>query len=286
MTDQQSSTDHPTTTSAGHQLSESTYLDSHFEAMRPEYEAMTRSVGIKPGWQVLDAGCGGGSFLPILAELVGPSGHISAFDLAPENIEVVDALVEAGKFACSIETKIGNATVLPYEDNTFDAVWCAAVSQYLTDQDLKTMLAEHCRVVRPNGLVVLKDFDLTGLQFYPFDPILLWHLLEALRPHDTQIHGGLRAIELPTWFKETGLTDVRYQTTLCERRAPLRPVERQFISDALGFIAAEAKKIGIPEAELSAWLALNDPNAPDYPLKHPDFYWREGHVVVIGRVPE
>jgi arsenite methyltransferase len=48
---------------------------------------MIRSVGIKPGWRVLDAGCGGGSFLPLLAELVGKDGNVSALDPAPENIE-------------------------------------------------------------------------------------------------------------------------------------------------------------------------------------------------------
>ena len=89
---------------------------------------MIRSVGIKSGWGVLDAGCGGGSFLPLLAELVGSSGHISAYDLAPENIEMVDSLVENRQFPCAIETRIGNLTSLPYEDNRFDAIWCANIT--------------------------------------------------------------------------------------------------------------------------------------------------------------
>ena len=50
------------------------YLSAHYEACRPEYEAMLRSVGMQPGWHVLDAGCGGGDFLPLLVELVGPGG--------------------------------------------------------------------------------------------------------------------------------------------------------------------------------------------------------------------
>lgn len=91
-----------TKTSTGHELTESAYLDSHFEAMRPEYEAMIRSVGFQTGWRVLDAGCGGGSFLPLLAELVGTTGRISAIDLAPEHIERVDALIKNGQFHCSI----------------------------------------------------------------------------------------------------------------------------------------------------------------------------------------
>ena len=67
---------------------------------------MIRSVGIQPGWRVVDAGCGSGSFLPLLAKLVGSEGHISAFDLAPENIEAVENLVNSGRIDCSVRTLI------------------------------------------------------------------------------------------------------------------------------------------------------------------------------------
>ena len=59
------------TTSTGHALSESTYLDARFLAAQPEYEAMLRCAGIQPSWHVLDAGAGNGSYLPLLCELVG-----------------------------------------------------------------------------------------------------------------------------------------------------------------------------------------------------------------------
>jgi hypothetical protein len=70
MTDQCSPGHHSRTTSPGVDLSESSYFDAHFEAMQPEYETMICSIGIKQG-------CGGGSFLPLLTELVGEGGHIS-----------------------------------------------------------------------------------------------------------------------------------------------------------------------------------------------------------------
>jgi SAM-dependent methyltransferase len=62
------------------------FLDAHFEALRPGYEAMLRSVGLQPGWRVLDAACGSGGFLPLIAEHIGPSGAITAFDLAPDTV--------------------------------------------------------------------------------------------------------------------------------------------------------------------------------------------------------
>jgi hypothetical protein len=63
--------------SAGQAMTATSYLDAHFEVCRPEYEATLRAVGIQPGWRVLDAGCCGGSFLPPLAEGVGPRRQAS-----------------------------------------------------------------------------------------------------------------------------------------------------------------------------------------------------------------
>jgi hypothetical protein len=54
------------------------FLDAHFENCRSEYEAMSRSVGLQPGWRVLHTAWGGGSSLPLdggtgRAERIGPA---------------------------------------------------------------------------------------------------------------------------------------------------------------------------------------------------------------------
>jgi SAM-dependent methyltransferase len=90
------------------------FLDAHLETCRPEYEAMLRSAGLQPSWCVLDAGCGGGSFLPLSAELVGPGGAIAACDLAPDNVERVQALVNGWPGGCTVETRVASLTALPY----------------------------------------------------------------------------------------------------------------------------------------------------------------------------
>ena len=65
--------------STGQDATDAHFLDFRFEACRPAFTAMVGSVGIQPGWHVLDAGCGSGSFLPLLAELVGATGQLAAF---------------------------------------------------------------------------------------------------------------------------------------------------------------------------------------------------------------
>ncbi len=85
---------HPS--SKGHALADSDWQDAHFDAKRREYEAMLRSVGLRKGWRVLDAGSGNGSYLPLIAEEVGPTGHITALDIAPENIAVIEQRIPPG----------------------------------------------------------------------------------------------------------------------------------------------------------------------------------------------
>lgn len=274
-----------TTTSTGHELSTGTYLDSHFEAMKPEYEAMIRSVGIQSGWTALDAGCGSGSFLPLLAELVGSTGHICAYDLAPENIEIVEALIGNRPFPCAIETRVGNLTSLPYADNHFDVVWCANITQYLTDEELGTVLAEFRRVVRPGGVVAVKEYDLTNSLFAPFDPTMFWRLFDAARHHIPPLQGSLRTLHLPTWFKQAGLIHVSSQSFVSERKAPLRPVEQEYAISIMQFLAHVAESVALSESDRLTWRELLNVDSPDHVLQHSDYYSREGHLVVVGQAP-
>lgn len=273
-------------TSTGHPMSQTAWLDAHYLACQAEYEAMLSAVGLQAGWHVLDAGCGRGSFLPFMANLLGPSGHITAIDLAPENVAAAEALVKSGHFPCPVELALGSVTELPAEDATFDAVWNANVSQYLTGDELHAMLAEFRRAVKPGGLVAVKESDITALQFRPAPANLLWHLFEALvQCGNTQVIGSLRAIELPAWFRRAGLRDIRCKTTLVERCAPLRPVEREFFGSLLAWLAGQAKRLALPADEKKCWQELGEVDSPQHILNAPDFFWREAHILVVGRVP-
>jgi arsenite methyltransferase len=274
--------------STGHILAAGAWLDTHFEACRQEYEAMVRSVGIEPGWAVLDAGAGSGSLVPCLADLVGPTGRVVALDIAPENVAIVDQRLATWGLPCPVEPKVGSLTALPFEDGTFDAVWCGNVLQYFSDADLLVVLGELRRVVRAGGLVAVKDVDMQLVRLHPADPFLVAHLSEvSLRDSrlGPESRGSLRGRELRRWLERTGLGDVWQRTTMIERWAPLRPVERQLWSEWLAFLAGLAEERGVPESDLAAWRTLTTPDAPDNILNHPDLYTCEGQVVAVGRVP-
>jgi SAM-dependent methyltransferase len=266
------------------------WLDVHFAACQPEYEALLRAVGLQPGWRVLDAGCGGGSHLPLLAQAVGPTGHVAALDLEAGNLAAVRALLADRALPCEVVLQQGTITALPYPDAAFDAVWCANVAQHLDDAALATALAECRRVVRPGGLVAVKDVDMALWRLAPADPLLIAALARAsLRlgggDAERETRGSLRGRTLRGWLERAGLEAVWQRTALIERWQPLRPVERRLWADWLAHLAALAEARGLEPTELAAWRAVADADAPEHPLNRPDCYLCEGQVLAVGRVP-
>ncbi len=272
--------------STGQTFTDAAWLDDHFEAARPEYEAQLRAVGIRPGWHVLDAACGSGSFLPWLADLVGPTGHLAALDLAPDNVAVAEQRVAAAAPPCPVEARGGTVLALPYADGSLDAVWFANTAQYLTDAELVTALAEFRRVVRPGGLVAVKEADLASQSIAPAPPGLFLRLTEEAARHGVvQAVGTLRTPLLGGWLRRAGLVEVWRRATLIERSPPLDATTRRFWRNTLTLFAATAAGWDVPEADREAWEGLRDPDGLDRFLDDPDTCLIDANVLAVGRVP-
>jgi ubiquinone/menaquinone biosynthesis C-methylase UbiE len=264
---------------------EGKFLDAHFAACQPEYETMLRSVGLQPGWRVLDAACGAGSFLPLISDLVGASGSISAIDLAPDSIAAVKRLIGENDFACPVDAQAASMLAIPYSDQQFDAIWCANSLEYLDDEELSHALAEFVRVLVPGGILATKDADPGLWLFFPGDPTLLWRAWASASHVAQNFRGCLRTRSLRRWFEKAGLTDIWQRATLSEIWAPLQAAQRQYIGGQLMQIGALAEQAGVPDEDLKFWRAQRDPDAPEHLVNHPELFWCEGHFVTVGRRP-
>ncbi|MEZ4868579.1 MAG: class I SAM-dependent methyltransferase [Caldilineaceae bacterium] len=276
-----------TTSSTGHALAEANWLDIHFEVARVEYEAMLRDVGLQPGWHVLDAGCGGGSFLPLMSELVGPAGKITALDLAPENVAIVEQRAAANHFCCAVQAQQGSVTQLPFADNSLDAVWCANVVQYLTKAEFHQMAAEFFRVLHPGGILAIKEFDQTAMQLGPLDPEVIWHWNQARRKYE-QFLGGNHTLNFRKWLGEAGFTIGSHKTYIGEDQHPLSEKQRRLLRGALRLFAGFAEKLpDLSPAEKEIWRQrIADIDNPDHIIHEPDFYFRRAYVLIRTNVPE
>lgn len=262
---------------------EATFLDAHFETCRPEYEAMIRSVGLQPGWRVLDAACGAGGFLPMISTLVGSSGSVSAFDLAPDTVAVVEKRIAGGEFSCPIDVRVASLLDIPFPDGEFDAVWCANSLEYLDDEELTHALSEFTRVLRPGGTLSMKDAEGGLFLFSPGDPTLLPRAWAAASEVSQNFRGCLRTRSMRRWFDKAGLTDTWQRGTLSEIWAPLQPVQRQYIGGQLKQIGALAERAGVPESDLEFWRAQRNSESPEALVNDPELFWCEGHMVTVGR---
>jgi ubiquinone/menaquinone biosynthesis C-methylase UbiE len=112
-----------------------------------------KEVGIKPGFHVLDYGCGPGSYIVPLAELVGESGKIYALDIHPLAIQKVKDIASKKRLA-NVETVLSNwQTGLP--DKSLDVVLLYDIFHHLSDPD--GVLKELHRILKPDGVLSFSD---------------------------------------------------------------------------------------------------------------------------------
>ena len=120
--------------------------------LRPRSDVL-KEAGIKPGFSVLDFGCGPGGYIMPLVELVGSSGRIHALDIHPLAIRRVKKTA-ASKGIENIEVIESDcSTHLP--DNAVDTVLLYDVFHDLARPD--AVLRELHRVLKPGGTLSFSD---------------------------------------------------------------------------------------------------------------------------------
>jgi ubiquinone/menaquinone biosynthesis C-methylase UbiE len=115
-----------------------------------------KEVDIEAGFHVLDYGCGPGSYIVPLAELVGKSGKIYALDVHPLAIEAVQRLASRKRLE-NVQTILSDCkTELP--PNSVDLV---LLYDILHDLDNASgVLAELHRILKPKGVLSVSDHHL------------------------------------------------------------------------------------------------------------------------------
>jgi ubiquinone/menaquinone biosynthesis C-methylase UbiE len=113
-------------------------------------------VNIEPGFNVLDYGCGPGSYTTAAAKLVGETGVVYALDIHPLAVKQVQKTA-ASKRLANIETILSDcATGLP--DESIDVVLFYDTLHKLNELD--KVLTELHRVLKPDGILSFSDHHL------------------------------------------------------------------------------------------------------------------------------
>lgn len=108
----------------------------------------------EPGERVLELGVGTGYYSLDLAAWIAPDGRLELFDLQQEFLDhVMRAATERG--LTNLLPTQGDATELPYEDASVDAVVLTAVLGEIPDS--AAALREIRRVLKPGGRLVVGE---------------------------------------------------------------------------------------------------------------------------------
>lgn len=112
-----------------------------------------KEAGIRPGFHVLDYGCGPGSYIVPLADMVGESGKIYALDIHPLAIQIVQGIA-AREGLRNIET-IHSDCATGLDENAIDVALLYDAYHDLSDSE--SVLTELHRVLKPEGLLSFSD---------------------------------------------------------------------------------------------------------------------------------
>ena len=123
---------------------------------------------LRSGMSLIDCGCGPGTITVGLAELVAP-GQVVGIDIEGNQIDLArDHTLTRG--VANVRFEVANIYELPFADHSFDAAYAHTVLQHLTDP--VKALKEMRRVLKPGGVIGVREEDTGGVLFSPSTPTL------------------------------------------------------------------------------------------------------------------
>jgi demethylmenaquinone methyltransferase/2-methoxy-6-polyprenyl-1,4-benzoquinol methylase len=193
-------------------------------ASNPLRELLIRSaiqaLQLPSGSRGLDAGCGIGLQATLLAEAVGPAGHVTGLDLSPELLVYARRVVDKAELSERITFREGNVTALPLEDDSFDWAWSMDCVGYLPLEPAP-LLKELVRVVRPGGSVAILAWSSENLlPGYPLLEARLGATSSGIAPFVEGKKPETHFLRALGWFREVGLVEPTALTLAGDAYAP------------------------------------------------------------------
>jgi ubiquinone/menaquinone biosynthesis C-methylase UbiE len=161
------------------------------------------TVGLGPGMNCLDVGCGPGAVMQLMAERVGPEGRVTGIEsdaaLAAQSLNELRR--EGGahfELIAADLVKLKTPSGAP-----FDLTFCRLLLMHMRDP--VTILEKMSAWTKPGGLVVAQEFDFGAIAVEPTCPAMgeFNRVFEGVfRGHGRNMRAGR---QLPAQFEAAGL---------------------------------------------------------------------------------
>lgn len=267
----------------------------------PELRRAIAGLELVQGMRVLDAGCGTGEALQWLSDAVAPDGAVVGIDLAAAHVAAAraGALAHAGDSvrATSYEqsSASGQITVLqadvmrpPLAPRSFDLVWSVNTINHLREPlaGMRVLAS----LLRPGGRIAVGQSALLPEMFFAWDSRLERLTNEAVRQYYRDRY-GLAERELADTrsivglLRRAALSNVRVQTFVIERVAPLNDADEAYLLEAIFRDTwGERLRPYLTREDYEELTTLCDPRHPGFALRRADFHFLQTFTLAVGQV--
>ena len=249
----------------------------------PVLRSAIRALRPPLGSRGLDAGCGIGLQALLLAQAVGPTGHVTGLDLSPEFLVHARTIVEKAGLSEQISFQQGDANRLPFDDATFDWVWSVDCVGYAPLEPLPLM-NELTRVVKPGGSVAILAWSSEKL--LPGHPLLEARLAatsSGIAPFAKRKSPELHFLTALGWFRDAGLKQPTVRTFAGDAYAPLTEESHRALT-ALFHMRWSGVEPELTKKDRAEYRRLCLPESQDFILNHPDYYGFFTYSMFYGKV--
>jgi trans-aconitate methyltransferase len=228
----------------------------------PATARLLDQVGLAPGASCLDAGCGPGETMRLMAQRAGPAGQVLGIDVdAPLGACALASLHQAGHRQCRFAVH-DITTPGPVPGGPFDLVYARLLLFHLPQR--VAVLGRLWDAVAPGGHLVVQDYDLRGASVLPaLDSAteMLRVIVAAFTAVGCDVHAGAR---LPQLFAQAGIGDPD-GTDVAGRLEPLA-TGRAILEQTFASLLAPALARGVTtEAAAAGAQAALDRDCADFP---------------------
>jgi ubiquinone/menaquinone biosynthesis C-methylase UbiE len=182
---------------------------------------------LKAGMNVLDCGCGPGTITLGFAEIVDP-GTVVGTDIEESQVALANESASRRNLS-NVRFEAASIYDLPFAAASFDAVFMSALMGNLQEPGLA--LREVYRVLKPGGVIGVKEFDHGGDIVYPLEPAMAKYDEFYLRLRSEYGHDPEGGRKIGAFLYDAGFRDVKMSASyeLLSEPKSLRGVAQVFI---------------------------------------------------------
>lgn len=206
-------------------------LEAFHRGFNRELREIIAALPIRKDARILDVGCGDGTYALWMSERIGRKGRVLGIDRSTAYLRLAAARASRHGLSAQLSFRPGAIADLPFNEGTFDLVWCA--QSLYSFPDPFEAIREMARVARAGGIVaILEDDSLHEVLLpWPVDLELAlrnaeWNAFrrEHQNPKKFYIARGLRAL-----FDKAKLRPNHTLWRIFYRESPLGRQESRFL---------------------------------------------------------